>query len=91
MFLKTNKLEKYAEQQLVDCSKNGNNGCNGGLMDYAFKWWETNAADYESDYAYTAHDGTCKQTKYTPSSAKTSGFTDVPEDNVSALKAAIDK
>merc|ERR1711967_54311 len=60
MFLSTGTLKSYSEQQLVDCSKNGNMGCNGGLMDYAFKYIETNPLMLEADYAYTGRDGSCK-------------------------------
>jgi len=53
------KLESLSEQQLVDCSKQ-NSGCNGGLMDYAFKFYESTSVATEASYAYTGKDGTCK-------------------------------
>jgi len=57
-FLKGNELLSFSEQQLVDCSKE-NHGCAGGLMDNAFKFFETNSTELEKDYPYTAKDGTC--------------------------------
>merc|ERR1719324_1870423 len=55
----TGSLQSLSEQQLVDCSKQ-NSGCNGGLMDYAFSFYETQNIASESSYPYTARDGTCK-------------------------------
>merc|ERR1712078_595529 len=48
-FVATGNLQSYSEQQLVDCSTQ-NNGCNGGLMDYAFQYIETAPLELESDY-----------------------------------------
>merc|ERR1712228_1081458 len=47
------KLVSLSEQQFVDCDKQ-DSGCNGGLMDTAFKFAEKNAICTESSYPYKA-------------------------------------
>jgi len=84
-----NELISLSEQQLVDCSgSSGNQGCNGGLMDNAFKWIIKNGGiAAEEDYKYTAKDGTCKTG--VRSAVTISGYKDIPAKNEEALKTAI--
>ena len=51
-FIKNGELLSLSEQQLVDCSHNGNMGCMGGMMDRAFTWTETHPLETEQDYPY---------------------------------------
>jgi len=60
-FQKTSKLLSFSEQQLVDCSGSyGNEGCDGGLMESALDYTAAKGVQLESDYPYTAQDGSCK-------------------------------
>jgi len=51
-FVETGNLIKLSEQQLVDCSKHGNHGCLGGLMDNGFTYAETTPLETEDEYPY---------------------------------------
>jgi len=87
----TGKLESLSEQQLVDCAKNGNMGCNGGSMDAAFQYLDDKDVCTEDSYAYAAKDGTCAESTCTTGIPKggVSGYKDVEAKDTHALMEAV--
>jgi len=51
-------LEKFSEQQFVDCDTNCG-GCNGGLEWLAFEYAMRNPIAFEKDYPYAAKNNNC--------------------------------
>jgi C1A family cysteine protease len=54
-----NHLEKFSEQQLVDCDTDCF-GCSGGWSYAGFMYFEEHYAMTESSYPYTHRDGNCQ-------------------------------
>jgi C1A family cysteine protease len=92
-FNKYSSLVSFSEQNLVDCDLT-DLGCNGGIIDNAFKWTQKNGGlCTEAGYPYvsgtTQKRGTCntacaKNTKVAPV-----GYTDVTKNSDSALMSAL--
>jgi cathepsin L len=89
-FAKTQQLVSLSEQNLVDCSQAyGNMGCNGGLMDSAFRYIKANnGIDLEAAYPYEARTLKCRFDA-TKVGATDTGMVDVPSQDEAALKSAI--
>ena len=89
-FLKNGSLFNVSEQQLVDCSTaEGNQGCNGGLMDDAFQYVVENGLTTDEAYPYTATGPNSCQASGKAKVVSATGFTDVVPNSETALMSAI--
>jgi len=86
--LASGTLSSFSEQELVDCSSaQGNQGCNGGLMDDGFDFVEKYGLCFESAYPYEAADGSCRKSSC-KSQVTVTDYTDISAGSTSDLKTA---
>eukprot|EP01051_Picozoa_sp_SAG22_P014583 SAG22_NODE_1790_length_3569_cov_23.345821_4_plen_490_part_00 len=98
-FLATGALRPLSEEQLVDCAGTkdntagksfGTKGCKGGIMEAGFRYIMANGGiDSETDYNYTAKDGTCWTAAESRHVATVNNFTDVAHNNEAQMAQAI--
>ena len=93
--IKNKKLLSFSEEQLVACdnTKGGgkDNGCNGGLMDLAFKHViAKGGVDSEKDWSYVGVDTACNNAKEALEQvAAIKSYVDVPKGDANALMQAV--
>ncbi|KAK7350672.1 hypothetical protein VNO77_09534 [Canavalia gladiata] len=88
--IKTKKLVSLSEQELVDCDNEENQGCNGGLMEYAFEFIKQKGGiTTERNYPYAAKEGTCDASKVNDLAVSIDGHETVPANNEQALLKAV--
>jgi len=89
--ISTDRLVGLSEQNLLDCTTSyGNDGCNGGAMQYAFEYVIRNGGiDTESSYPYQCS-GPLK-CRYTAAhrGATIASYSEVPSGSESDLQAAV--
>ena len=88
--IKNNNLYNLSEQMLMDCSNlYGNKGCQGGLMDNAFKYViDNDGLCTEDEYPYKEKEGMCKS-RLCRKEVKISDYSDVTPNDEKILKRAV--
>ncbi|XP_050204800.1 senescence-specific cysteine protease SAG39-like [Mercurialis annua] len=88
--LRTGKLVSLSEQELVDCDRGEDQGCQGGLMEDAFKFIKRNKGiTTEANYPYRGVDGKCNTKRESSKVAKITGYHVVPSNSEAALLKAV--
>ncbi|KAK4481416.1 hypothetical protein RD792_012306 [Penstemon davidsonii] len=86
----TGSLVSLSEQELIDCDKSYNDGCGGGLMDYAYEFVIKNKGlDTEEDYPYQGRDRPCNKDKMKRHVVTIDSYADIPEKNEKKLQQAV--
>jgi len=86
----TGDLISLSEQELVDCDTSYNQGCNGGLMDYAYEFIIKNGGiDTEEDYPYTGYDNRCDANRKNAKVVVIDDYEDVPINSEASLQKAV--
>ncbi|KAE8659876.1 Cysteine proteinase RD21a [Hibiscus syriacus] len=86
----TGSLVSLSEQELVDCDRKYNTGCEGGLMDYAYKFViDNHGIDTEEDYPYQGREKTCNKDKMKRRVVTIDDYADVPMNNEKQLLQAV--
>lgn len=82
-------MPNLSEQELVDCSRSyGNLGCNGGMMNKAYKYIMAKNINKQIDYPYKGFDQVCSSSLSGIGSYKMTSFKLVSQ-GVNYLKAAL--
>lgn len=86
--IKKGGLGNYAEQLLVDCDTRSG-GCNGGNQSTAYNYLKTHYEVNESDYKYTARNGSCKYNSMPHTKVQTTGYKTVARNSPDQMKSAL--
>jgi len=89
-FRMTGDLVSLSEQNLLDCTgPYGNDGCNGGWMEYAYEYVQCNGGiDTEASYPYTGNQNTCGYNAANEAATAKYGYVTIPV-NETALMIAV--
>jgi len=87
-FVNNGNLRSFSEQQIVDCASAAGYGCQGGWPYLAVQYAGQNGLELESDYPYTAQDGTC-QFDASKATKVNAGYQFVTPKSTDQLKAAL--
>ena len=83
-------LVSLSEQQLLDCDRENNNGCSGGIMSDAFSYIIKNRGiASEQAYPFQMTEGMCRYNGRPAASIR--GFQTVPSNNERALLEAVSR
>ncbi|KAL5570977.1 hypothetical protein UlMin_020574 [Ulmus minor] len=87
--IKTGKLILLSPQELLDCDRDGGQGCKGGSIDSAFKFITRNGITGEEEYPYKGTQNLCNNRGLQSHEAGITGYEMVPRNDETKLQAAV--